>query len=104
MIAGVDVGPNPFTPNGDGVNDVVNIAYDILRVVEPIPVNVEIFDLSGRRIKQLTMLRKVGAFAESWDGRDQSGALAAPGMYILKLNAATDAGNFASTSLVALVY
>ena len=50
------------------------------------------------------MLRKVGAFSESWDGRNQSGALATPGMYILKLSAATDAGNFASTSLVALVY
>ena len=40
------VAPNPFTPNNDGINDVARISYDLLRVVAPVPVRVELYDLA----------------------------------------------------------
>ena len=32
------VSPNPFTPNNDAINDVLNISYALLRVTAPVPV------------------------------------------------------------------
>ena len=104
VITRVEVTPNPFTPNGDGINDALEISYDVLRVVEPVPVSAEIFDLSGRLVRRLTTPRKVGAFIERWDGRNEGDELVPPGMYIVKLSADTDTEGFISTSLVALVY
>ena len=45
--------PNPFTPNGDAVNDVLNVSYTLLRVTAPVPVSVGIYDLSGALVKQV---------------------------------------------------
>ena len=100
----MQVEPNPFTPNDDGVNDVLGIAYDVLRVVENVPVSVEIFDLSGRIIRNWTAMRKVAAVEETWDGRDNSGKMAVPGLYVIKVSADTDERDFAATRFVALAY
>ena len=104
VIVRMQVEPNPFTPNDDGVNDVLGIAYDVLRVVENVPVSVEIFDLSGRIIRNWTAMRKVAAVEETWDGRDNSGKMAVPGLYLIKVSADTDERDFAATRFVALAY
>jgi hypothetical protein len=104
VVARVQLGPNPFTPNGDGINETVGITYDVLRVIEPVPVTLAIYDLSGRVVRTWTTTRKVGSFAERWDGRDAGGALLPPGMYVARLSADTDAKDFAATRVVALVY
>ena len=38
------------TPNGDGINDFVQINYELLNLVGPVPIQVEIYDLSGRSL------------------------------------------------------
>ena len=45
--------PRIFTPNGDAINEVLNISYTLLRVTAPVPVSVAIYDLSGALIKQV---------------------------------------------------
>lgn len=104
VVQRVEVKPNPFTPNADGINDAAQITYDILRVVEEVPVSLEIYDLSGRLIRSWTNQRAVGRFAEEWDGTDNEGNHVPPGMYLMKITGDTDNGDVVSTRLVSVVY
>ncbi|MFP6647118.1 MAG: gliding motility-associated C-terminal domain-containing protein [Candidatus Latescibacterota bacterium] len=104
VVKRVSVEPNPFTPNGDGINDAAQITYDILRVVEQIPVTIEIYDLSGRAVRRWTNDRAVGSFSEAWDGTDDEDNLVPPGLYLMKLTGNTDDGDVASTRVVSVVY
>lgn len=104
VISRVRLGPNPFTPNADGINDELTISYDVLRVVRAVPVDVEIFDLSGRRVKHLESRREVGEYTAVWGGTGAGGHPVPPGIYVVKLSAATDAGEFSSVHLIFLAY
>jgi hypothetical protein len=104
VVKRMTVEPNPFTPNTDGINDEAQISYDILRVVEEIPVTIEVYDLSGRVVRRWTNERSVGSFTESWDGKDDANNLVAPGLYLIKLTGNTDNGYFVSTRVVSVVY
>ena len=86
LIFSPRVSPNPFTPNADGVNDAVFIAYKLLRVTTPVPVSVEIFDLSGALVKQVYEGNDpFGAYAHTWDGTGGSGRLVPPGLYLYRI-------------------
>jgi hypothetical protein len=83
--------PNPFSPDGDGRNDVLFIHFRL-----PIPtarVNVKIFDVRGRLVCWLLNNQPVGSAGEViWDGAHGSGVKATIGMYIVyfeALNAAS---------------
>ena len=70
-----------FTPNGDGINDTVNISYE-----NPIGIRVtgKIFDLNGR----FTANMAEGSMENTlkWDGKDSDGSHAPKGIYIYQLD------------------
>ena len=37
-----------FTPNGDGINDQLDVEYDLINILGDVPVRLGVFDLSGR--------------------------------------------------------
>lgn len=84
--------PEVFTPNGDGVNDQASFHFKVIKVGDDSPVEVLIYDLSGRLMRQLVEQRGVstGAYGVVWDGRDASGAVVAPGVYVVRLRVDTD--------------
>lgn len=93
------------TPNGDGINDVADVLLILSQFTSDVAVDVEIFDLSGRRVRHLVSNRQpAGASNESWDGRDDAGQLVAPGLYLLRIGADSDAQTYESTQVMGVVY
>ena len=99
------ISPNPFTPNGDGVNEVVNISYKLLRLTSAVPVAIEIYDLSGRLVRQVYEgVDPVGEYRHVWDGRDDSSGLVPPGLYLYRLVVDVQSAKETSSGVVAVAY
>ncbi len=83
--------PNPFSPDGDGIDDVVVIHYEM--PVQTSIINLKIYDIRGRLIRRLANNEPGGpAGSIIWDGRDERGAVARIGVYIALLEAVNSAG------------
>ncbi len=97
--------PNPFTPNGDGINDEVTFSFNLVRLLEPVNVQVNIYDLSGRPIAQIhTGGSSASNVQIKWDGRESHGQLAPPGIYLYRVVADSDVTSTAYTGALSLVY
>jgi len=82
----VRLSANPFTPNGDGINDQVKLQFDLFLLLAPVGVEVGVYDLSGRRVRHLgPVLYSAGAVEIAWDGRDDQDQLLPPGLYLYHL-------------------
>jgi len=105
LFVEIDVRPNPFTPNGDGINDEVTIAYQLLQLTEEVPVSVTMYNLSGQRIREVYSGEdKSGAFVRRWDGRNDAGELVSPGIYLYRISVEADGGSQYGYGLVSLVF
>jgi photosystem II stability/assembly factor-like uncharacterized protein len=75
-VAKLSAYPNPFNP-------ITTIRYT---TAAPGPVNITIYDVRGRRIRNLVNERKpAGQYVLEWDGRDQAGSTVASGVYFIRL-------------------
>lgn len=106
QVAGpLDIEPTAFTPNGDGLNDDTAISYTVLHLLEPSPVEVDIFDLNGRRIRRLSSAWvQNGRVPLRWDGRDDGGDLVPPGLYLVQVEIRSDRQTERRVGRVAVVY
>jgi hypothetical protein len=87
LLGVIEAVPNPFTPNGDDVNDVAEIRFDLFKLTEATPVEVVVYDLSGRRIAVVFADEIAsGRYPVPWDGTDAEDQLVPPGLYVLKLD------------------
>ena len=78
----VVVWPKTFSPDNDGVDDVVTISYDFS--TEGNVANVIIYDAKGRLVKRLIqneLLGRVGVF--SWDGINDANEIGLIGIYVI---------------------
>ena len=83
--------PNPFSPNGDGIDDVLVVRFEL--PMQYSSVNLSIFDLRGYAVAKLLNNARSGATREViWNGQNDHGESLPVGIYIIFLEA-IDAGN-----------
>ena len=87
------VKPNPFTPNGDGMNDQVLFDFTQLDLKKP---ELKIFAFEGWEIMQLPPKNEAMFY---WDGIDAHGKPLSPGIYLYVL---TDGDKTVSKGYVVL--
>jgi len=105
LVFSPQISPNPFTPNGDKINDTVDISFTLLRVTAPIPVSIEVFDLSGRLVKHVYSGNDpIGEYSHSWDGTDGSDKLVPPGIYLYRITADLQSEQEIKDGIVSVVY
>ena len=104
LLADLLVEPRVFSPNGDGVNDISRFSLNLLQVTENVPLRLEIFDLSGRLLRQQEGLHESGRFSFSWNGRDDQQELVVPGLYMYRIIVKAKNGDDQQTGTIAVVY
>lgn len=86
VLGAVSLSTGAFTPNGDQLNDRVEIAYELFKVTEPVEVEVLVRDLRGRLVRRVYAdADGAGRHPRQWDGRDEAGQQVAPGLYICQV-------------------
>jgi hypothetical protein len=83
--------PDVFTPNGDGVNDRLEVRFVALKV-EGSAAEVAVYDLAGRRQAALVPGQAGSQRIYTWSGRNDAGDLVEPGIYLLRIDLGADAG------------
>ena len=94
-----------FTPNGDGINDALEIEYELLNLFGAVPVGLDLYDVGGRKVGTVYQgTAASGRFALSWDGRLVDGSMPVPGIYLLRLEVDSDRGKEALQQVISLAY
>ena len=104
LVTNFKIAPNPFTPNGDDVNDEVVVTFDVQRLLTPKPVHLEIFTLNGRRLRFIERHLSSGGYSQQWDGRDDAGQVVPPGLYMLRIATEADRAGEPQTRIVSVAY
>ena len=104
LLANLVIGPTVLTPNGDGTNDQLEIALDLVNVLENRPLQLRVFDLSGRLMRAIDREAMAGAQGFVWDGRDGEGRLVSPGIYLLRMELEGDARRETVGRTISVVY
>ncbi|MGA9121653.1 MAG: lamin tail domain-containing protein, partial [Bacteroidota bacterium] len=91
LAPGIQCLPNPFSPDGDGVDDVTVVRYAIPLSVSTL--SIFVYDITGKRIRRISDHDAgVSYGAAVWDGRRDDGVRAPLGLYIVLLQAAANNG------------
>ena len=106
LVHGLTVGPNPFTPNGDGINDAAEISLDIFKLTSSRRLQVRIYTLDGRQVWQREEMVLSGRTTVRWDGVDDHGHRAPPGLYLCQVQLDADATGQPTTQarVIAVAY
>lgn len=105
LVGRIDLSSPVLTPNGDSANDEVDLTCNLLQLTVPAPVELEVCDLAGRTVRTIASVdRGVGPVTWSWDGRDDSGELVNPGIYVWSLRVKADAFTERHAGTVAVAY
>lgn len=92
LIGDLLIAPPVFTPNGDGINEQVEIRFALLKATLANP-SVRIFDLAGRLVAELDQPQGTDIKTYTWSGRGTDGKVVQPGVYLCHIDAGAEAGD-----------
>ena len=108
LLGEVIASANPFTPNGDGINDVVELVFPVFAVQNAKALVLEVYGLDGQRVRHQApvVASAAGVQRLTWDGRDDQGRLTPPGLYLCRVGVEVDAEGEQTTitKLIASAY
>ena len=106
LIGRFALGSKVLTPNGDGVNDVLDMRFEVLAVIGKARIAIDLWDLGRRRVRRLFDAEgQNGVYdAVHWDGTDERGQRVAPGIYLVRLEVAGDARSGQTVRPVCVAY
>ena len=90
VLHSLELTPNPFTPNGDGVNDRLQVVFSLLKIDSDRRIEAEFSTLNGVPVARLAATGVGGQQVLEWDGRDALGAQVPPGIYLCRIRVDTD--------------
>jgi len=92
LLGELEVKGNPFTPNGDGINDAVKFVFPVFKMPGEAVLALEVYGLDGSLVHRRSQaVAHAAGFQEvSWDGRGGDGLLLPPGMYICRVGPEVD--------------
>ena len=101
LIMNLALEPNVITPNEDGRNDLLTVSFDLVKV--DVPPEVTIYDLRGRRMMELARQAEERQ-VYLWDGRDSSGEMVGPGIYVCRIRVEADIGTQTLYRVISVAY
>ena len=82
LLGEVQVEPRPFSPFAD---EYAHFAFVVGNIEEGREVVLKIYNLTGRSIRQLAQMGSARTYQFEWDGRDGSGRVVEPGLYLYEV-------------------
>jgi hypothetical protein len=105
LVRPAAVVPNPFSPNGDGINDQVCFAFDLFLVLRRVTPELTVYEMTGREVQRLEAVANTAGRVEIvWDGRDADGCLVPPGNYLYRLRIGSDEEARGQTGVLSVAY
>ena len=101
----VGIRPSVITPNGDGMNEAALLTYEIFEVIGEPAVRIDIFDLAGRRVRQIQESPAgIGRHERRFDGRGDDTVLLPPGIYMARVSLSTDQAGAEHLQVIHIAY
>ncbi len=105
LVGQISLSTEILTPNGDGINDEMEIFFNLLQLTLPTPVVLEIYDLAGRKVHTVfSEEHRIGPIIQSWDGKGADGRSLLPGSYVWVMRVRADAFEEVHAGRIAIVY
>jgi hypothetical protein len=105
LLANVVLSPAVLTPNGDGVGDQLQLEFDALKLFTPRPIRVQVYDLAGRKMRELASVPGLAQrYRFAWDGRDEGGQSVPPGTYLVQIEIEGDSRTEVAQRLLPVAY
>ena len=105
VIADMRIARSVFTPNSDGINDVLQIDYDLVRIAGLVPARLRVYNLAGALVTTVDLGdQETGPQQIRWNGLDGQGRVLPPGIYVAEIAVESESGTFRQMASIGVAY